>query len=425
MKLNWKDESGQALVLTVVSMTLFFGFLALAVDVGLLFRAKRNAQMTADSAAIAGAMQMAYGSKTCVTGACAANAAALLNGYPSSEVTVTPSPTDGYHTGSGYVKVVVHHANPTFFIGAFYGNPTSFTVSARAVAGTPASPACMHILDPSDPDTLYIKGKGQVNAPGCGIQVDSKDPNATCNQGAAKINAPYLHIVGGQDTKGPCKKTPNTQVVTNVQPTGDPLNNFTGPTKLADCTVTNTTVTSGKGTKRDPFQTDISGAIASPGAGNTLCYQNQVNIAGGSTLGPGTYVFFNGVTLNGTVSLTNGTLDIAQGTFTQNNAQLSITAPTSGTYSGIAIMQPSTNTTASSCDTAQTCLQVQFGSGNENLTGLIYAPASEIYMQDEGGGVQVAGIIAYQLYVNSDLILTENYNQANSSSPLNQVTLVE
>ena len=46
----WKDESGQTLVMAVLSMTLLLGFLALAVDVGVLFHARRNVQLAADGA---------------------------------------------------------------------------------------------------------------------------------------------------------------------------------------------------------------------------------------------------------------------------------------------------------------------------------------------------------------------------------------
>jgi uncharacterized membrane protein len=46
------NESGQVMILTALCMTVLLGFLALAVDVALLFRARRNVQITADAAAI-------------------------------------------------------------------------------------------------------------------------------------------------------------------------------------------------------------------------------------------------------------------------------------------------------------------------------------------------------------------------------------
>ncbi|HEY4781918.1 MAG TPA: pilus assembly protein TadG-related protein, partial [Chthoniobacterales bacterium] len=55
-----KDESGQALIVTALCMTCLFGFAALATDVGLMLREKRLLQIAADSAAIAGALELTY-----------------------------------------------------------------------------------------------------------------------------------------------------------------------------------------------------------------------------------------------------------------------------------------------------------------------------------------------------------------------------
>ena len=74
-----KDEAGQVLVMTALSMTVLVGFLALAIDVGMLFRAKRNMQIAADAAAIAGALDYKYnGSITSAQTAAEAAATAPL-----------------------------------------------------------------------------------------------------------------------------------------------------------------------------------------------------------------------------------------------------------------------------------------------------------------------------------------------------------
>jgi hypothetical protein len=48
-----------------------------------------------------------------------------------------------------------------------------------------------------------------------------------------------------------------------------------------------------------------------------------------------------------------------------------------------------------------------------------------VYMQDQGGDVQVAGIISYSLYVNSQLNISNYSAVNNASTPLSQVQLVE
>src|SRR6476620_7953635 len=59
-----RDESGQVLVMTFFSMALLLGFLGLAIDVGVLFHARRHMQAVADAAAMAGATEMFYNGST-------------------------------------------------------------------------------------------------------------------------------------------------------------------------------------------------------------------------------------------------------------------------------------------------------------------------------------------------------------------------
>jgi hypothetical protein len=133
------------------------------------------------------------------------------------------------------------------------------------------------------------------------------------------------------------------------------------------------------------------------------------------------YVAENGVTIGGTMSigtsLSGATLDVYAGTFNQANSLLSIYAPTSGTYNGIALMQPASNTNQ---------LQVQFGSGNQKLDGYIYAPGAQVYLQDHGGGITTTGIVAASMYDKASTINIPSYDVAHPTTTPNRIlTLVE
>ena len=129
-------------------------------------------------------------------------------------------------------------------------------------------------------------------------------------------------------------------------------------------------------------------------------------------------MFEKGVTISGTVTVNGGTLDIYGGSFNQpSNTLVNITAPTSGTYNGIAIMQPSNNTND---------LQVQFGSNNQTLDGYIYAPGAEVYLQDHGGGITATGIVAATMFDKASVIRIPSYDAAHPTTTVNRVvTLVE
>ena len=57
-----RNENGQMLVFTALSMTILFGMLALSFEVGLMFRQTRFVQTAADAAAQAAALDYFYNS---------------------------------------------------------------------------------------------------------------------------------------------------------------------------------------------------------------------------------------------------------------------------------------------------------------------------------------------------------------------------
>ena len=87
----FRNEDGQTLVLTALCMTAMLGFMALAIDVGLLFRARRNMQITADAVAVAAALDYYYGYATNTNALshaqAAGQAAAVANGITTTALT--------------------------------------------------------------------------------------------------------------------------------------------------------------------------------------------------------------------------------------------------------------------------------------------------------------------------------------------------
>jgi uncharacterized membrane protein len=93
-----KDAKGQVLVLTALCMALLLGFMAFAVDMGLLFHTKRNIQIAADAAAIAGALDYEYNTsatKAQAAGRAASAANGFTNGSNGTVVTINVPPSMG------------------------------------------------------------------------------------------------------------------------------------------------------------------------------------------------------------------------------------------------------------------------------------------------------------------------------------------
>ena len=392
-------------------MAVLMGFMALAIDVGLLFRAKRNMQIAADAAATAAALNYLYYGSVSTAKTAAINAAAA-DGVTITTHDINTPPLSGPNTGSSagsYFEVIPHQAQGTTFMGII-SHASSVNVAARAVAGTPAaSKACIWIGNPTGTDTFHLQGNTTITAAGCGIYVNSSAAGGLkVTGGSTSVTAAYFDVVGNYSGKS----TPPTNPVPNSPPQSNPLGTIPGPDPATDCTGANTVTAA-----------NVTSSTSISATNGITCFSAaNVNLSAGITLPGGVvYVFENGVNIGGTMTLgssTSGvTLDIYSGSFSQGNSNLSIFAPTSGTYNGIAIMQPASNANQ---------LQVQFGSGNETLDGMIYAPGAEVYLQDNGGGVTATGVIADTMYIKSSSLTIPSYSAAHpTTTPLRAVTLVE
>jgi hypothetical protein len=446
-----RSEEGQTLVLTALCTTAMLGFVALSVDVGMLFRAKRCMQTAADSAAIAAAQDYMW-NQSAGSAKTAGQAASSTNGYTDGTggvtVAVNSPPLNGPNTGvAGFSEAIVTQPVSTGFMGIF--GRSTVSVLARAVAATPSNgSACIWLMAPSG-NGLSVKGKYDIEAPGCGIYVNSPDNNAlnvTGNGGT--VNASFLDVVGGNS--GNHTTNPTTDTL-NAGVRSTPWGNLTGPSYPGGCTHTFTqneiTLSTDNGTQVS--QTTINGYFTKSSTNVVLCFSNSnvtmdtgvilngattgivylfegnLTIPVGATVQFGTGSYSpNPCTTNCTFSNEQGaTIDLASttSTITQNsNSILNIYAPASlaTSYDGIAILQPSTNKTE---------LQIQFGSNNQVLDGYIYAPGATVFMQDHGGGVTASGLVAGTLFEDqSTLDIYTNYDTSHLSTTKNRtLVLVE
>jgi Flp pilus assembly protein TadG len=462
-----KSENGQALVIVVLAMPFIFGILGLAIDVGYLEHVKRQMQTAADSAAMAGASEIPYlGSDTGVTISSAALAAAQSNGYASTAVTINNPPQFGPHTaantctiGSGsapscYVEAIVSQSEPTYFSAVF--GLTSVTVRARAVATVNSGQGCIYALDPSGTG-LRMNGNNSLTA-SCGVVIESNDNRALVANGTNTLNTQFISVVGNY--KGNSAQF-NPPPVTGVAPTPDPLSYLTPPTVSTACTPSGSISVT---TSRTVTSTGCSNvSITGSGLTVTLSPGNWGNVSIGGTgntvtLGAGQYgavtvsasggtVAFNAgqfasITGGGSAVETfgSGTYVIASGDFSPDGAAGSsgsgvtfylgpnagtldfnggnssnFTAPTSGTYEGILLYQDPSDTHGLTLN----------GNSTAVFNGAVYCPTARITL-DGNNSVSVYNIIvAYDIVLNGNDTVGDNYSSLSGGSPIKTSTLVE
>jgi Flp pilus assembly protein TadG len=388
-----RDESGQTLIFVALGLTCILGLVGVATDVGLLFHFKRNLQIAADSAAVAGAWQLKL-SGTTVTSA--ATAAAAKNGI-SSGVSVHNGPTSGPHTGNAaYVEVIITQSEPLFFARVL--GLTSMNVAARAVATNGVSSNCIYTLGASGTD-IVMNGTVDLTASSCSIIDDSSDSSsALLANGNVTLDAKSIGVVGGVTNNGGNSITPTP--VTPIVPVSNPLASLTPPANPGGCT---SALFNG------------TGGTLSPG-----CYSGiTINGSPTVTLSSGVFYMTGALTVNGnpTVNGTGVTIYLANSSasFTDNGTTtLNLSAPTTGTYNGILFYQNPSDTNTLTIN----------GSSSSNLKGIFYAPTANLVVNGSGSTDFYTSFVVGSLTFNGTGTLLD-YASINAGSPLTSPRLVE
>ncbi|HKI91715.1 MAG TPA: pilus assembly protein TadG-related protein, partial [Gaiellaceae bacterium] len=126
-----RSESGQAILVTVLFLTVLLGAVALTLDVGAWYREQRQAQATADAAALAGAQSLPTDPAQAITLAqqyANANGGGVVPGGITLQDDAEPNDT---------VAVDVSRTTPGFFSRLFAIDSTTVHASAAARAGVP------------------------------------------------------------------------------------------------------------------------------------------------------------------------------------------------------------------------------------------------------------------------------------------------
>ena len=346
-------ERGQVIPIVALALTVLFGAAALAVDVGYWRYQERLQQAAADSAAVAGASELALG----VAGAdSAATHDATLNGFTddgvNTRVVTNWPPTSGSYSGNtSAVEVIIRKNQPGFF-GKVVGFNTQW-ISARAV-GLVSSYGRFCIYGLSTSGTSVLFNGSTVNTPKCGI---ISDADMTIN--GATVTAFSLGYVGAVVNNG------STYPSNGAQPkkalvTSDPC-----PT-IAGCAWIKAHPPSSGPCLSPTVYNGLATATLNPGR---YCTNVIINGCTNVVFNAGLYEFDAGVTANGVtnVSGSNVTIYNNSGSLVINGSVVNLSAPTTGNTAGVLFYQNPADTNAF----------VANGSGG-GYAGMIYFPTSQL-----------------------------------------------
>jgi len=316
-----RDESGSYVIVAAVVMPALIGVAGLGTEAAWWLYKHRDMQSAADSGAVSAATAG-------INLAAEANSITASYGYANGTNNVTvavnePPSSGNYKSTPQAVEVVITQQQPRLFSSLFLNDPVF--IRARAVAVPNSGVGCVLALDLAASSAVVASGSNNLNLINCNLYSDSNaSPSLTVN-GSAKVSANLVGAVGS--VSGTSNITAPNGIKTGMRPVSDPYANVT-PTVPSYCDHNNKIQVKGSTT-------------LSPGI---YCGDVSVNAGAALTLSSGIY-YFNGANLsvagNATVTGSGVTLVFTGsgsnwGTATiGSNANVTLTAPTSGVTQGI------------------------------------------------------------------------------------------
>ncbi len=408
-----RDESGQAVVIGVVSLMAVLPCVGLAIDVGQFRFQQQRMQAAVDAAALAGAIEVSNcaGTANCTALQTAAQQALVENGFAGSTLkkqcaavaagltlvvnngpcSLSSTSGDPNYGNSSYVEALLSAPANTFFANLVGIHTIRISVRAEAYV---APSFCLFTstsnTTTSGPQGILLNG-GTISA-SCGVMDDSGSSTALASNSGVTFNSTKFDVHGGwsPNNGGAFSSTP----VTAVPAVSDPLSYLTAPT-IGSCTsqTVNGSTTLTQGTFCNGFNLNSGVTVAlNPG---TYIIEGGLNIGSGATLtGTGVTLYFTG----------SGQLQMNSGSTAQ------LVAPTSGSLGGILIWEASTDSNAI----------ILNGNTSADFQGAVYAPAAQLTINSAANTAQYTILDVNTLILNSgaNFTINSNYSSLAGGSPV-------
>lgn len=318
---------------------------------------KLKLQEMADVAAHAGAIEKRAGTSNVYS---SAQTAAVDNGFNvgSDTLTVNGPPTSGAFAGGNAVEAVVRRQLPRYFSNLFATGPMMVRARSVSVYGT-AGNACVLALDPTAARAADFSGSSTVELLGCNVMANSTAADSVYVAGAARLRTPCIMTSGGVQLNSGATLTTCAAPMTGLPPVADPFKDVPEPEATGPCQNGNgQSLTPGRYCGGLTLKNNVSLA---PGVyhidGGTMKVNASANVTGTGV----TFHFLNG-----------GSFDF------NGTATMTLSAPTSGTYSGMLMFGGRNNAAAG---------EVKInGTAQSQMTGAMYFSKQHLQYQGNFSG---------------------------------------
>lgn len=401
-----RDRRGATLPMIAVGVSALVGAGAVAVDAAQLYATRGDLQATADAAS----RSSAWGIPDATTVTQDAIDYATENMPPEThgEVLVAGDVTLGTWdyidrtftagvAGSNAVRLVTRRAsqnqNPVPLIFARVFSDDTSDVTAEAIAAKIDIDACVLSMAGSGTGLLFDGGV-LINSPDCGFAGNSLSPDAALitNGASGSVSIESLYLAGGMEDPHGVIHSTEPPVVKARRQFDDPY----AEREFNDFPTSNSTTWNENSTPSNTVDLE-------PGV-----YPNGFDFKGDVNMAPGVYVMQGDVSMGSqtnvvgdgvTIVLDNSDIDVTGGATTD------ITAPTTGSTAGIAIMRQGP---ASSSKMA--------GGSAMTVNGAVYMPNSDL---DYAGNSSPGGclqVIANRVNFSGNTALSNNCAAAGTNN---------
>lgn len=367
------DSGGTIAILSAVSIAALVGFTGLAIDVGVWQMHRRDIQGTADSAAYSAAVAIGKHADATKNAKGITAQMGFVDGVGGVAVAVNTPPTQGKYAGNHTaVEVIVSAPQQSYFSKLYLSSAPTEAASAVGLFGDTNTQYCVLSLDPSASGAVTTWGSSNVDFNNCSLQVDSSNTQALNVGGNGSLTATQISVTGNYTTGNASTLTYDYMSAPGAPRIADPYANVVAPT--ATCPGYS---------KNVPTGTVPAGSYC-----NGMTFN-----AGASYVLSGTYIVSGSHScfcVNGGATLTSGvggaTIILTDGAWVKidSNSTVTLTAPTSGTYSGLVFFQDKLDTQAA----------ILNGGTLQNYTGALYFPGANLTYSGNGGQSQCTQIVA-------------------------------
>jgi Flp pilus assembly protein TadG len=363
LKEFFKSERGNVLAMGAAAMPMLLASAGFAVDTIQLAVMKRQMQRAADSSAIAGAYAMAQGTTTTEEQSLASAAATRdIEKNKTPALVGTPTIVTGASSGFQRTVRVELAASPRLpFMAIFTKAPVNVSATATA-ALVENGTFCLLSLYNGTGAGIDVGGNADLDL-GCGMATNAEGSNGVRAGGSSTVNASPIMSRGG--LSGSSNYADGTRLQPYSAEQKDPFASLPNPPAQSGCSAKSI----------DPKDDED----LSPG-----CY-SSLEIKGTARLAAGTYYINGGdlefgsqakVSGSGVTFVLTGPGGAAGDLKMNAQAELTLSAPTAGTYKNILFYR----------DRRAANIDIKINGGSKaTLTGALYFPSSDVTFNGNSG----------------------------------------